>query len=111
MESRTPHGPRGARLSRRTLMAGMLGIGAGAAGVTPVGNPAWAAHGQGKGRFDQPMTEYTSYQRLKDGKPNQVQLDADALERGWSQVVSFTEPADGADRSEEHTSELQSRFD
>ena len=97
MESRTPHGPRGARLSRRTLMAGMLGIGAGAAGVTPVGNPAWAGNGQGKGRFDQPMTEYTSYQRLKDGKPNQVQLDAAPLERGWSQVVSFTEPADGAD--------------
>src|SRR5699024_1336700 len=45
----------------------------------------------------QPLSGYTSYQKLKDGKPNQVQLDAAPLERGWSQVVSYTEPADGAD--------------
>ena len=97
MDHSTPHGLMNARVTRRSLMTGMLGIGAGAVAVGQTGSPAWAAHGKAKGRFDQPLSGYTSYQKLKDGKPNQVQLDAAPLERGWSQVVSYTEPADGAD--------------
>lgn len=82
-------------ISRRAVMAGLLGVGAGVGLTTQVGGPAWAGNGQAKGRFDVPLTEFTGYKRLKDGKPNQVQLDAPPLERGWDEVVSYTEPAEG----------------
>lgn len=85
-----------APISRRTMMAGLLGTVAGVGVVSQVGGPAAASDGWAKGRFDQPLTGYTSYKRLKDGKPNQVHLDAEPLDRGWNEVVSYTRPAEGA---------------
>lgn len=86
----------GVRVSRRRFAAGVLGIGA-TVGMVNVTGPAWAKDGAAKGRFDRPREGYTAFRTLKDGKPGQVGLDADALERGWDQVVSYTEPADGED--------------